>query len=153
MLPPASRTIVQAQASAAKNAAIDSKISSCCWVNPLALISRLGEVLFSGISEKRVDTVAAVATHPVINPSPQTMCPATKNSATSVSLKIAMPQMNVARATEYPRIGRKYLANGLYVWMIWRMIVAAVANSAMQIYPSKKTTGPAIIREESSPHR
>ena len=64
-----------------------------------------------------------------------------------------MPQMNVARATEYPRIGRKYLANGLYVWMIWRMIVAAVANSAMQIDPRKKTTGPAIIREESSPHR
>ena len=28
-----------------------------------------------------------------------------------------------------------------------------VANSAMQIDPRKKTTGPAIIREESSPHR
>ena len=37
--------------------------------------------------------------------------------------------------------------------MICRMIVTAVAYRARQIEPRKKTTGPAIMREESSPQK
>ena len=36
--------------------------------------------------------------------------------------------------------------------MICRIIVAAVANNAMQIIPNEKTTGPATSRLESSPY-
>lgn len=47
--------------------------------------------------------------------------------------------------------GQAYFAAVLYVWIICRMMVPAVANSAIHIIPKEKTTGPATNRFVSVP--
>ena len=147
-----SSTMAQAHATSAKNETIVSKSSSCPWVNPAGLLLNEASALFSGMSENRDDTVAAVATQPAISPSPATTWPVTKNSATDRSWIMTTPKIKVVSATAYPSMGKKRREVGLYVRMICRMIVEAVENRAMQIDPRKKTTGPAVRRDTSSPH-
>ena len=65
---------------------------------------------FSGISENRVEEVAAVATQAVINPTPVMTCPATKAGVEAALLKKHMPQITVIAAARYPIIGKAYLA-------------------------------------------
>ena len=58
--------------------------------------------------------------------------------------------MNVSRR-QIARTGRAYLATVLYVWIICRIMVAAVANKAMHIIPNDITTGPATYLAGSVP--
>ncbi|MNW62000.1 hypothetical protein D3C74_400990 [compost metagenome] len=85
------------------------------------------------MSTNLVDAVATVLTHPAMKPMPSITCPATMNCGSSPRPMIVMPQIMVAMATAYPSTGRTISQTLPYRWTSWRMIVAAVVNSAMQI--------------------
>ena len=73
----ANRQMHQIQAMADTSTA--KPVSTCTWLaeKPAGLGLKSGFSELRGISTKRVEEVAAVATQVVISPSPQTTCPAT----------------------------------------------------------------------------
>jgi hypothetical protein len=77
-----------------------SSVRSCLDVN--APSGTLFPVLLElpGIKENRVDEVAAVATHPVMNPTPAITWPATKAEGEEAMLKIQIPPITVSAATK-----------------------------------------------------
>ena len=76
------------------------KISSelCPRVKPAGLTEKVLSPEFLGIRLNRVEEVAAVETHAVMNPSPQTTCPVT-NAPVMCDWMMKSPQMTVMAAT------------------------------------------------------
>ena len=123
----------------------------CQKVNALSGILGSSLLAFICIKVNRVEAVAVVATHAVIRPTPQMTWPATKSAGAGEDMSKIKPARKVMVAERYPRIGKANLATLLYVWIIRRIMVAAVANKAIQIKPRENTTGPATNLLESTP--
>ena len=71
---------------------------SCPAVNAFCGTSCPVSFALAGIKEKRVEEVAAVATQTVINPTPATTCPATKEEGLFAEEKITIPEIMVTTA-------------------------------------------------------
>ena len=78
-------------------------------VNPSGAMRNAGSAELRAIRLKRVDDVAAVATHPVMSASPQTTCPVTSDPA-AWEWRMKIPQTSVRMANVYPTAGKRYFA-------------------------------------------